>query len=129
MSDTGSTLPATWITFGVLEAAHDVDDRVGFADVRQELVAQALALAGPGHQPGNIDKLDNGWHDALGLDDVRQRGQPRVRQFHDADVRLDGAERIVFGGDSGLGQGIEQGGLADIRQTHDPALQTHVSSR
>ena len=30
---------------GILEAAHDLHDRVDFADVRQELVAEAFALA------------------------------------------------------------------------------------
>ena len=44
----------------------------------------------------------------------------------DADVRLDGAERIVLGRDAGLGERVEQGGLADVRQADDAAL--HVIS-
>jgi hypothetical protein len=51
----------------VFKATHHVDDGVGLADVRQELVAQALARAGPGHQAGNVHKLHNGRHGALGL--------------------------------------------------------------
>ena len=35
----------------VVEAAHDVDDRVGLADVGEELVAQALALDAPATRP------------------------------------------------------------------------------
>ena len=54
----------------VLEAAHHVDDGVGLADVGQKLVAQAFALAGTGHQTGDIDKLDDSRNDALGRDDL-----------------------------------------------------------
>src|SRR6185503_18913927 len=45
-----------------------------------------------------------------------------------ADVRLDGAERIVLGRDAGLGQRVKEGGLADVRQADDAALQA-ISSR
>ena len=62
---------------GVFEAAHHVDDGVGFADVREELVAQALALAGAGHQAGDVDEFDGGRQDALGLDDLGQLVQGR----------------------------------------------------
>ena len=61
----------------VFEAAHHVDDGVGFADVREELVAQALALAGAGHQAGDVDEFDGGRQDALGLDDLGQLVQAR----------------------------------------------------
>ena len=42
----------------VLEAAHHVRDGVGLADVREELVAEALALRGAGDQAGDVDELD-----------------------------------------------------------------------
>jgi hypothetical protein len=92
---------------------------------RKELVAQAFALAGASHQAGDVDELDDGRQDALGLDDLGQRLQPRVGQLDHADVGLDGAERVVLGGDAGLGQGVEQGGLADVGQADDAALQAH----
>src|SRR5690606_8940126 len=41
----------------VIEATHHVGDGVGFADVGQELVAQAFTLGGAFNQAGNIDKL------------------------------------------------------------------------
>ena len=109
----------------VVEAAHHVDDRVGLADVRQELVSEALALGRAGHQPGDVDELDHRRQHALGLDDRRQRGQPRVGQLDDADVRLDGAERVVLGGDAGFRQRVEKGGLADVGQAHDAAFEAH----
>ena len=45
-----------------LEAAQHMDDRVDLADVAEELVAEALALRGAAHQPGNVDEFE------LGLD-------------------------------------------------------------
>jgi hypothetical protein len=51
--------------------------------------------------------------------------QARVRHFDDADVRLDGAERVVLGGDAGLGQGVEEGGFADVGQADDAAFERH----
>jgi hypothetical protein len=55
----------------VLEAAHHVGDGVGLADVGQELVAQALALAGAGDQAGDVDELHGRGDLALGLHDFR----------------------------------------------------------
>ena len=40
-----------------IETAQHVKDGVGFANVCQKLVAQALALAGAAHQASNIDNL------------------------------------------------------------------------
>ena len=109
----------------VIEAAHHVDDGVGFADVREELVAQALALARAGHQARDVDELDDGRHDALGLDDGRQRVEPRVGQLDDAHVRLDRAKGVVLCRDAGLREGIEEGGLAHVGQADDAAFEAH----
>src|SRR3546814_16448206 len=73
---------------GVFEAAHHVDDGVGFADVRQELVAQAFALAGAGHQAGDVDELHRGRQDALGPDNAGQLLQARIRHLHHAPVEI-----------------------------------------
>ena len=56
---------------GVLEAAHDVDDGVGVADVGEELVAEAFAFGGPFHEPGDVDELHDGRDYLFGLHDVR----------------------------------------------------------
>lgn len=110
---------------GIFEAAHHVDDGVGFADVREELVAQAFALAGARHQAGDVDEFDRGRQDALGLDDLGQLLQTRIRHLDHADVRLDGAERIVLGGDAGAGQSVEECRFANVGQADDAALQSH----
>ena len=54
----------------VFKAAHHVDDGVGFADVREEFVAQPFAGAGACDQTGNIDELDNGALDFLRVHDA-----------------------------------------------------------
>ena len=93
MSRMGSTLPGDVDDVVVGEAAHDVDDGVGFADVGEELVAQAFALGGTGHQAGDVDEFDDGRDDALRFDDFGERGRARIGNLDDADVGLDGAER------------------------------------
>src|SRR6185503_5723071 len=58
----------------------------------------------------------------------RDRGdalQARVGHRHDADIGLDGAERVILGRNRGLGKRIEQRGLADVGQAHDTALEAH----
>ncbi len=112
----------------VLETTHHHADGVGLADIGEELVAQPLALRRARHQAGDIDKLHDGIDDLLRLDDSRQRIEPRIRHRHDSDIRVDGAERIVLRLDTGLGQGVEQGGFTDVRQADDAAFHAHARS-
>src|SRR5690606_12350609 len=109
----------------VFEAAHDVGDGVGLADVGEELVAQTFTLGGSRHQAGDIDKLHGGGEDALRLHDLRQHVQAGVGHGHQAGVRLDGAEGEVLGCDASLGQRIEKCGLADVGKTDNAAFDTH----
>jgi len=62
----------------ILEAAHHVGDGIRLADVREELVAEALALGGAGHQARDVDELDHRRDDLLRLDDGRQAGKARI---------------------------------------------------
>src|SRR5690606_25542408 len=101
-------------------------DRVDLADVGQELVAQALAAGRTCDQAGDVDELDRGRDHLLRLDDLGQRTQPWIRHRHDANVRLDRAERKVGRGDARLGQRVEKGRLADVRQADDAAFDAHV---
>ena len=43
----------------IIKAADDMDDGIRIADVRQEFIPQALALARALDQPRNIDKFDD----------------------------------------------------------------------
>jgi hypothetical protein len=91
----------------VIEAAHHVGNGVCLADVCQELVAQALALGGPGHQPGDIDEFHGRRQYPLRADDLLQHGKAFVRYRHHAGVGLDGAEREILGLNARLGEGVE----------------------
>ena len=100
-------------------------DGIGLTDVGEKLVAQSLAFRGPGHQSGDVDEFHGGMQNLLRLDDLRQPVEARVGDGDDADIRIDGAERVVLRLDTRLGEGIEQGRLADIGQTDDAAFDAH----
>ena len=106
----------------VLEAAHHVDDGVGLADVAQELVAQAFALAGTGHQAGDVHELHDGGRMRSGLTISASFLQPRVGHArpcrHWARWCRTGSSRRRCR----LGQGVEEGGLADVGQATMPHL-------
>jgi hypothetical protein len=91
----------------IFETAHDVCDRIGFADVREELVAEPLALRRARHQPRDVDELHGCRNHLRRFHDAGQYVESRIRHRHDADVRVDGAEGIVLRRDLGRGQRIE----------------------
>ena len=80
----------------VFEAAHHMCDRVYFADVRQELVAEPLAFGSAADQARNVDESNGSGYDPVGLVERGERIQSSIRYRHDADVRLDSAEGEVL---------------------------------
>ena len=103
-----------------LKAAHHVHDGVALADMAKELVAKAGALTCTLHKACNVHELHDGGGLFVGLPDLSQLVQPLVRHGHDAAVWLNGAEGVVGGFRVlGGGDGVEQSGLADVRQTDD----------
>ncbi len=111
---------------GIVEAARDLDDGVDLAHVREELVAQALALTGALDEAGDVDELDRRRDDDVGAGNLPQHFEPRVRHRHHADVRVDGAERIVGRFRlAAAGDGVEQRRFADVGETDDTSSQ-HV---
>lgn len=109
----------------VLEGADDLADRVGLADVREELVAQALTLRRAPDDAGDVDEVHRGRQELLGVEDLRELVEARVRDADHSDVGLDRGERVVGRQHVVLGQGVEQGRLADIRQTDDSDRERH----
>src|SRR5699024_5722848 len=77
------------------ESPDDLADGVGFADIGQELIAQALTFGGTAHDAGDVDEVNGRVEDLLRGEDLRQPRQPSIRQGHDAHVRFDRRERIV----------------------------------
>ncbi len=103
----------------VVKAADHVDDGVRLPDVGQKLVAQALALGGALHQTGDVHELDDRRGLLLGLVNFRQLVQPGVGHRHHAHVGVDGAEGIVGRLRAGVGDGVKEGALAHVGQTHN----------
>ncbi len=102
-------------------------NRIDIADVRQELVAETLALRSARHESRDVDELHGRGHDLLRMHDVRELLQARIRHRHDTHVGVDRAERIVLSRDLRSGEGVEQCRLADVRQTDDAAANWHGS--
>jgi len=112
------------VDVGTLEATHDLDDRIDLADVAQELISEALALTRASDQSGDIHKLNCGGQDFFRLRHCGQLGQPVIRHIHDADIGLDRAKRKIRRLRlAGASDGIEEGGLSDIRQSDDSGFQ------
>ncbi len=112
----------------ILEAAEHIGDRVDLADHGEELIAKPFALRGAAHEPGDVDESEPGRDGLGGFGDPGERVEARVGHRHLTDIRLDGAEGIVGRrGGRGLGQRVEQGGLADIGQSDDAAFESHAS--
>ena len=103
----------------VLETAQHVDNRVGFADVSEEFVAQSLALRRTFHETRNIDDFAGRRHDSPRMHQLRQLRQSLVGHGDDADIRLNRAKRKIRRLRLCARQAVEQRGLADIRQAHD----------
>ncbi len=110
----------------VLEAAHHMHDGVDLADGGEELVAEPLAFRGAAHQAGDVDEGDAGRNDLLRLAQHREFVQARIGHRDLADIRLDGAERIIRRlRRRRLRERIEERRLADIRQADDAAFESH----
>src|SRR5262245_46522247 len=110
----------------VAEHPGDLADRVRLADVRQELVAKTLALAGPSYDAGDVDELHGRRHRTRRLEHLRQHVETRIGYADDADVGLDRRERVVGREDLVAGQGVEQRRLARVGEADDSDGERHV---
>src|SRR5690606_35502339 len=113
--DVRDVLPAG----GLLEAANNLDDGVHLADVREELVAQPFADGGAADDAGDVHEAEAGGDDLLAVDVLADDLETRVGDGDHADVRLDGREGVVGRERPRLGEGVEEGGLANIRETNN----------
>ena len=127
ISSAGSTRPETCATPIAGEAADDMDDGIGFAKVREKPVPQAFAPGSAGDEAGDIDEFDHRRHRTPGPRDLADPLEFRVGDADHAHVGVQGAERIVFGGNLHGGERVEQCRFTDIRQADDTALNSHSS--
>ncbi len=109
----------------IFKAAYHVSDGFGLADIGEKLVTQAFTLGCTFHQAGNIHKLHGSGQHALGLDDLCQFVQARVRHGYHAGIWLNGAKGEVLSTDFSFGQRIEKGGFADVGQADNTAIESH----
>ena len=112
----------------VAVGAHDVHDRVGLADVREEAVAETLALVRAGHEAGDVVEVDRVPDDLRGADGLRDLLQALVADGHDGDVRLDRRERVVGRLGAGFRQRVEERGLARVGHADDADPRAHRAS-
>ena len=129
MSETGSTLPATWITFGSSKQR----TTCAMASVSRMLARNLLPRPSPFDAPATSPAMSTNSTIAgttfSGFSIAGEGIEARIGHLDDADVRLDGAERIVLRRDAGLGERVEQGGLADVGQADDAALQLFLAEQ
>src|SRR3546814_2233680 len=93
-----------------------MDDRIYFADVAEELVAEPFALRRAAHEAGDVDEGELRRDDLLAARDAGQLVEPRIGDRDVADVRLDRAEGIVGRlRRRGFGQRVEQGDRKSTR--------------
>ena len=106
----------------VVEAAEHMDDGISFADVAQELVAEAFALRGTLHESGDVNDFHRCRHDASRMHQFGQFGKTFVGHRDDTHVGLDGAEREIGRLRFGVAQTIEEGGLAHVGESNYTTL-------
>ena len=104
----------------VAVGAHDVHDRVGLADVGEEAVAEPLALVGAGDETGDVVEVDRVVDELGGADGRGDLVEAPVEDGHDGDVGLDRGEGVVGGLGAGLGERVEERGLAGVGQPTMP---------
>ena len=111
----------------IAEVADNLADSIGLANVRQELVAQPLAFARALDKAGDVDEFDSGRDNTARMDDLCEFAQALIGDRHDADVGVDGCERIVCCKTCLVRQCSEQSRLADVRQADNANGKRHTS--
>ena len=98
----------------VVKAPYDVYDRVHFAYVGKEFVAQSFALGRALHEPRDVHEFDDGGGDLLAVVKRRELVQPFVGYGNDAHVGFDGAERIIRSFRTRVRDRIEKSGFPHV---------------
>ena len=98
----------------IVKAAQQVYDRIGLADIREELIAQSLALTGTLDQPRYVDNLYRGRHRPLRMLHLDQLIETLIRHGDDPNVGFDRAEGEVGRLRLSIRQAVKQSGLTDV---------------
>ena len=92
---------------GILEASHNVGDRIRLTNICQKLVAEALAFRCARYQSGDIHKLHRGGNVPLGVDQGGNLALTWVGDGYNAGIGLNRTKRKVLRIDTRLSQCIE----------------------
>ena len=95
----------------------------------QELVAEAFAGGCALDDACDVDEAEGGGDDLLGFDEGLDDVEAGVGDGDHADVGLDGGKGVVCGEDVGLGEGVEEGALADVGEPDDTSFHVSVLER
>ena len=128
MSSLGETLPSTWTTFSSLKARMTWQIASDSRMFARNLLPRPSPSQAPRTMPAMSTKSTVAGSIALRAEDLGELVEARVGDADDADVGLDRGERVVGRQHVVLGQGVEQGRLADIRQTDDSDRERHVAT-
>ena len=103
-----------------------MEDSVRLADVRKELVSQALAAGGAPDQAGDIDDIDRRRNRPLRLAYLAEHVEALVRNRRRAEVRLYRAEGEIGALRPRRADAVKQSGLPHIRKSNYAAFQGHI---
>ena len=109
----------------VVKAANHVQNGVGLANVRKELIAQAFPLARACNDTRDVDELHRGWNDRVWFHMGYDLIEPRVGHGDHADIGIDRAERIIRRLGLSGGERVKNGRLAHIGQSYDTDVERH----
>ena len=112
----------------IVEQTDDVGDGVHRADMSKKLISKTFALACAFDKTRDVDEFHGCGNGLGGMFQFDKFVHTRIRNGHDACVRLNGAEWKIGGGRSAVAEGVEESGLADVRQTDETACETHDDS-
>ena len=94
----------------IFKTAHHLHDRIGLADIGEELVPQSGTLRSTFHQTGDVHEFNRGRHQFFRSGNFREHRESGIGHGDHADIRVDRAKRIIRGLRlAGAGYGIEQG--------------------
>src|SRR5205814_8950455 len=103
-------------------------NRFHFTNVMEKLIAESFALACAFDQASDIDELDRGWRDFFRMGNLCDSRQSRIGYRDDPDIRIDRAERIIFGWRLVSARDrVEKRRFPHVRKT-DNSSAKHVSS-
>ena len=109
----------------IIETAEHMDDGIRLADISQELIAEALTLRGPLHEPGDVDDLHRSRDHRPGVAELHEASQTIIGHRDHTHIRFNSTEREISRLCLRIAKTVKESGLADIGQPHDTALQGH----